>query len=411
MTDRAGLGGDRDWPTSAAFADLDGDGDLDLYVCHYMKWDERETRTCADPNDPTVYRCLPLDFEALPDHLFRNDGGRFVDVTAEAGIVDRDGRGLGVVAADLDEDGRVDLFVANDMTANLFFRNLGGMRFEESGLAAGLAGNATGAYQAGMGVACGDLDGDGRLDLAVTNFYNESTTFFRNFGQGFFGDQTAAIGLAGPSRYVLGFGIAFLDADNDGWLDLITANGHVHDGRPQFPWKMPVQLFLNDGRGRVMDVTRQSGPAVPGPPDGTRAGRRRPRSRRPHRRRDRLAERAGRPVPQPDRRPAISSPSASREPPRTATPSAPSSPSTATAGPGSLIASAGAAISPPATLGSISAWARRGGSTASRSDGPRAAWTNTQTSPPIRVTCSAREIPHPGRSWLARTERDVSRSP
>ena len=127
-------------------------------------------------------------------------------------------------------------------------------------MTAGVAGNASGSYQAGMGVACGDLDGDGRLDLAVTNFYNESTTFYRNLGQGFFGDQTAAIGLAGPSRYVLGFGIAFLDADNDGWLDLITANGHVHDGRPQFPWKMPVQLFLNDGRGRVMDVTRRAGP-------------------------------------------------------------------------------------------------------------------------------------------------------
>jgi tetratricopeptide (TPR) repeat protein len=261
MTVRAGLGGDRDWPTSAAFADLDGDGDLDLYVCHYMKWDERETRTCADKKDPTVYRCLPLDFEPLPDHLFRNDRGRFVDVTSVSGIVDRDGRGLGVVAADLDGDGRIDLFVANDMTANFYFRNLGGMRFEESALTAGLAGNATGSYQAGMGVACGDLDGDGLIDLAVTNFYNESTTFFRNFGQGFFGDQTAAIGLAGPSRYVLGFGTAFLDADNDGWLDLITANGHVHDGRPQFPWKMPVQLFRNDGRGRVADVTRQSGPA------------------------------------------------------------------------------------------------------------------------------------------------------
>ncbi len=260
VTARAGLAGDRDWPTSAAFADLDNDGDLDLYVCHYMKWDEYDARACADPNDPTIYRCLPLDFEALPDHLFRNDGGRFVDVTAEAGIVDRDGRGLGVLAADLDEDGRIDLFVANDMTANYGFRNTGGLHFEEMGQAAGVAANASGSYQAGMGVACGDLDGDGHLDLAVTNFYNESTSFFRNFGQGFFGDQSAAVGIAGPSRYLLGFGIAFFDANNDGWLDLITANGHVHDGRPQFPWMMPVQLFLNDGRGKLLDFTRQAGP-------------------------------------------------------------------------------------------------------------------------------------------------------
>jgi tetratricopeptide (TPR) repeat protein len=262
VTAASGLGGDRDWPTSAAFADLDGDGDLDLYVCHYLKWDEHDTRTCVDPDDPTIYRCSPLDFEALPDHLFRNDKGRFVDVTREAGIADRDGRGLGVLAADLDGDGRMDLFVANDMTANFLFRNLGNLRFEEVGLTAGVAGNASGGFQAGMGVACADLDGDGRPDLAVTNFYNESTSFFRNLGRGFFGEESAAIGLAGPSRYLLGFGIVFFDADNDGWLDLMTANGHVHDGRPQYPWKMPVRLYRNSGgpRPRLNDISAHAGP-------------------------------------------------------------------------------------------------------------------------------------------------------
>jgi enediyne biosynthesis protein E4 len=260
VTAKAGLDGDRDWPTSAALADLDNDGDLDLYVCHYFKWDEKESRSCVDPSNPANYRCLPLDFEALPDHLFRNDGGRFVDVTREAGIVDKDGRGLGALAADLDDDGRIDLFVANDMTANYLFRNLGGFRFEEIAQSAGVAASASGSYQAGMGVACGDLDGDGRLDLAVTNFYNESTSFFQNLGDGFFTDRTAAIGLAVPSRYVLGFGICLLDANNDGSLDLITANGHVNDGRPQFPWKMPVQLYLGDGHGKLIDRTAQSGP-------------------------------------------------------------------------------------------------------------------------------------------------------
>jgi hypothetical protein len=112
-------------------------------------------------------------------------------------------------------------------------------------------------------VACGDLDGDGRLDLAVTNYYNESTSFFRNLGQGFFGEQSGAIGLAAASRYVLGFGIAFIDADNDGWLDLITANGHVYDGSPQFPWKMPVQLYQNTGREKpfLSDVSSGAGAA------------------------------------------------------------------------------------------------------------------------------------------------------
>src|SRR5439155_3503105 len=127
-------------------------------------------------------------------------------------------RGLGVVAADLDGDGRVDLYVANDLSANLLFRNLGGWRFEEVAHQSGVAGNASGGYQAGMGIACGDLDGDGRPDLAVTNFYGESTTLYQNLGGGVFADRTAAVGLAAATRYRLGFGIAFLDADADGRL-------------------------------------------------------------------------------------------------------------------------------------------------------------------------------------------------
>ena len=181
-------------------------------------------------------------------------------MTEEAGIVDRDGRGLGVVAADLDDDGRVDLFVANDMSANYLFMNQGGFRFEERAHEAGVAANSGGGYQAGMGVACGDLDGDGRPDLAVTNFYGESTSYFRNLGQGLFADQTAASGLKAPSRSLLGFGVAMLDANNDGLLDLLTANGHVLDGRPLFPWKMPLQLLVGGPPGRLTEVSREAGP-------------------------------------------------------------------------------------------------------------------------------------------------------
>src|SRR5262249_8643109 len=245
----------RPGPTSPARPSPDGDGDLDLYVCHYLHWDAESPRLCRDHATRAVQYCNPRSFDARADHLFRNDGGRFVDVTAASGIVDRDGRGLGVLAADLDQDGRVDLFVANDTTANFFFRNLGGWRFEEAGMAAGVAANASGGYQAGMGVACGDLDGDGRPDLAVTNFYGESTTFYRNLGGGVFGDRTAAIGLAAPSRYRLGFGIALLDADNDGHLDLATANGHVEDYRPLIPYAMPAQLLVGGEDGRLVDVT------------------------------------------------------------------------------------------------------------------------------------------------------------
>ncbi len=260
VTRQAGLAGDRDWPTSAAFADLDGDGDLDLYVCHYGAWDTAHPQICKDPSGIVILSCDPRRIDSLPDHVFRNDGGRFVDVTPQSGIVDRDGRGLGVVAADLDEDGLIDLFVANDSTANFLFRNLGGFRFEEVGHTAGVAANAGGGYQAGMGVACGDLDGDGRLDLAVTNFYGESTTLFHNLGHGLFADHTAAAGLAAPSRHRLGFGVAFWDANNDGWLDLMTANGHVSDQRPLFPYAMTPQFFLGSRGGRLAEFTAQAGP-------------------------------------------------------------------------------------------------------------------------------------------------------
>jgi tetratricopeptide (TPR) repeat protein len=258
-TARYGLGGDRDWPTSAAFADFDGDGDLDLYVCHYLFWDLENPKFCRDKNGAYTY-CAPQHSPSLPDHLFRNDGGRFTDVTAEAGIVDTDGRGLGVVAADLNGDGRLDLFVANDQSANFLFRNKGGLQFEEAAGPSGVASNGSGVYQASMGIAFGDVDGDGLPDLAKTNFYTESMTLYKNRGAGIFTDDTAASGLAAPTRFLLGFGAAFLDLNNDGWLDLVTANGHVGDFRPEVPWQMPAQLLLGTGKGNLVDVSDKAGP-------------------------------------------------------------------------------------------------------------------------------------------------------
>jgi tetratricopeptide (TPR) repeat protein len=260
-TQKYGLAGDRDWPTSAAFADLDNDGDLDLYVCHYLAWDPEHPNLCQDKNKTKYEYCAPQYFPALPDHLFRNDGGRFTDVSAEAGITaaDRDGRGLGVVAVDLDEDGKLDLFVANDQSANFLFHNLGGMRFEEVAMASGVASNADGVFQASMGVACGDVDGDGKVDLAKTNFFNEATTFYQNRGAGLFTDATTTFGLASATRYVLGFGASFLDANDDGWLDLATANGHVDDFRPEIPWQMPMQLLLGEAGRRLVNVSDRAG--------------------------------------------------------------------------------------------------------------------------------------------------------
>jgi tetratricopeptide (TPR) repeat protein len=261
-TVRAGFAGERDWPTSAAWADLDNDGDLDLYVCHYLKWDAQDPPLCNNSGNsgaPYVY-CDPRPFASMPDHVFRNDGGRFVDVTADAGIVDTNGRGLGVLAADLDEDGKIDLFVANDTTANYFFQNQGGFRFVERGIESGLATSASGGNLAGMGIACGDFNGDGRFDVAVTNFYEESTTLYHNHGGGLFSDRALETGLAGPTRYVLGFGLAALDANNDGLLDLVQANGHVADYRPRTPYAMPPQLFLGTEAHKLIDVSSRAGP-------------------------------------------------------------------------------------------------------------------------------------------------------
>ncbi|APW60688.1 FG-GAP-like repeat-containing protein [Paludisphaera borealis] len=260
-TRAAGLDGFRDWPTSAAFADLDGDGDLDLYVCHYLLYDPSNPKRCAHPGSPTARTCNPIDFPSLPDHVFRNDGGRFVDVTAASGFVDPDGRGLGVSAGDFDGDGRIDLFVANDMSANYLFRNKGGFQFEEVGQLAGVSASSDGGYKAGMGVAAGDLDGDGLPDLAVTNYFGESTTFYRNLGRGFFADHSTSIGIAAPTRSLLGFGIAFVDVDNDGWLDVLSANGHILDERPKIPWTMPLNLLRAVPGGKLVDVSATAGEA------------------------------------------------------------------------------------------------------------------------------------------------------
>ncbi len=300
VTDRAGLAGVRDNPTSAAFADLDSDGDLDLYVCHYMVWEPDNPRLCLNEKGEYFY-CDPSKVPAAPDHLFRNDGGRFVDVTDSSGCKETGGRGLGVVAADLDGDDRLDLYVANDGTANYLFRNLGGFRFEEVALEAGVAGSAEGGYQAGMGVACGDLDGDGRPDLMVTNFYGEGTTLYQNLGQGLFADRSAVSGIGLASRYLLGFGIAMADVTNDGLLDVMITNGHVNDNPRYYLYAMPSRLYENrPGRKAGRRLGARRGP-VGSPARRPGPGRRRPGQRRTDRCVDPRPERSRGFLPQPDR--------------------------------------------------------------------------------------------------------------
>ena len=259
VTAKVGLGGDRDWPTSAAFADLDGDGDLDLYVCHYLRYDPSNPKRCEHPDSPGRHDCNPLDFPALRDHVFRNDAGRFVEVTAAAGFVDPDGRGLGVVAADLDDDGRIDLYVANDMSANYLFHNLGGFRFRGDRPALGSGRERRWRIQGGHGYRLWRpgrrrpaRPGRHQLFWRIDNVLSQP-------GSGLLRRPYRAIGLAAPTRRLLGFGVAFLDVNNDGWLDLLSANGHVLDSRPTYPWTMPLQLLLASPGGHLTDVSEASG--------------------------------------------------------------------------------------------------------------------------------------------------------
>jgi hypothetical protein len=270
ITAAAGFAEHPDWKkqpnyaTSAAFFDYDNDGYLDLFVCHYVKIDLRNYPKCLDKfGNPDT--CPPLAFDGTRCYLFRNNGDlTFRDVSHEAGIDQPNAKGLGVIALDLDDDGLIDVFVANDGVPNFLFRNRGGGRFEAFGPASGCAVNFQGHPQAYMGVDADDLDGDGRPDLFVTAFARETNTFFRNLGDCRFLDMTHGSGLGPPSWYWVKWGTCFLDVDRDGSLDIVVANGHVsakadQGGDCNNPFRQKAQLFLNDGTGHFTHVSAVAG--------------------------------------------------------------------------------------------------------------------------------------------------------
>ncbi|MBZ0114284.1 MAG: CRTAC1 family protein [Thermoanaerobaculia bacterium] len=258
VSGRSGLD-DPNWSTSAALLDADSDGDLDVYVVNYLQYSLATHRECRQGQGDVVLYCHPDLYPAAPDHLFANQGdGTFRDDSLAANLVDKSGKGLGVVATDIDGDGLVDLYVANDSTPNFLYHNLGHGRFEETGLFAGVSFNEDGRTEAGMGVDAGDIDGDQRFDLFVTNLSLESNTLYLQGAPNFFTDATRPSGLQNLSLPVLGFGTDLLDIDNDGDLDIVVANGDLHSNVQLFndglSWKQPGQIFLNDGRGRFSEL-------------------------------------------------------------------------------------------------------------------------------------------------------------
>ncbi|MPZ19698.1 MAG: CRTAC1 family protein [Luteitalea sp.] len=259
------------WSTGASFGDYDRDGRLDLFVAGYVDVDASRPPTPTELSDGRTscsYRgesvmCGPRGLEGAPDRLYRNTGSRFVDVTDQAGVADAERYyGFAVAWADVDQDEALDLLVVNDSTPNYLYRNRGNGTFEEVGFPSGFALNEEGREQAGMGLAIGDYDNDGDLDTYITNFSDDSNTLRRNDGRGSFVDVTAQSGLRLPTMPFLGWGTGFLDVDNDGWLDLFVANGHLYPQVDRFDWGMtwaqrPL-LFRNRGGERFEEV-----PAAP----------------------------------------------------------------------------------------------------------------------------------------------------
>lgn len=251
--------GDPLWSSSAAFADFDQDGDLDLYVANYVDFAYDKNPICGFEARGLRSYCHPNVYQGLPDRYYRNRGnGTFEDATAAAGFGGLGGNGLGVCAGDLDGDFDLDLFVANDMTPNFQFENRGDGVFEEIGLLAGTALSDTGKAEAGMGIELADLDGDGRADLFVTHLDLETNAAYFGQGPGLFRDGRFVSGLAEPSLTKVAFGVAGRDFDLDGDLDLVVANGHIIHNAELWgtgtSYKQVNQLFENLGGGRFREV-------------------------------------------------------------------------------------------------------------------------------------------------------------
>jgi len=263
--------GHASWSVSAAFLDYDRDGWLDLFVANYVDYSLEKNPACFAPTSRRDY-CGPGDFPPLPATLLRNRGdGTFEDVSARAGIAAKPGPGLGVIAFDADADSWPDLYVANDGADNYLWLNRRDGTFREDGLLAGVAVNRLGRPEASMGVDAGDFDADGDEDIFKVNLTGETNTLYVNLGGGLFEDRTAETHVGRGSLPFTGFGTAWVDVDNDGWLDLPIFNGAVRlqeeglrRGEP-YPLAQTSQLYRNTGDGRFVESTEEAGAAFQEP--------------------------------------------------------------------------------------------------------------------------------------------------
>jgi hypothetical protein len=264
VTPTAGVGTPL-WSASCAFGDIDNDGDADLYVTHYVDFDPVDNhKFCGDEAEGGRVYCHPNVYNGLSDILYRNNGdGTFSDVSREAGIYSTEGKGLGVVFGDYDDDGWVDIYVANDSVRNFLYHNQGDGTFVDEALVAGVAFGPNGMPLAGMGTDLGDVDGDGLEDFFVTNLSLQTHNLYRNLGGGIFDEITARSGVGMATRPFVGFGTAFLDFDNDADLDLAVANGDVVDNiaayYPDRTYPQRNLLLENTGGGAFRDLGEDAG--------------------------------------------------------------------------------------------------------------------------------------------------------
>jgi enediyne biosynthesis protein E4 len=264
VTDKAGLAAPG-WTTSAVWFDYDNDGKLDLFLCSFVQFSPKSDVFCGDNKLGKRFYCIPRVFKPTPSLLFHNNGdGSFKEVSEGTPIARAMGKALGVVATDINNDGLPDLFVANDTVQNFLFANRGKGKWDEIGLAAEVGFSANGTPRSGMGVDAADLNADGRQDLFVANVDQEMFSLYRNDGNEFFSDVANFHGVAQATRLLSGWGLKFFDYDNDGSVDLILANGHPDDMiesySQQVRYREPLVLFHNDGK-KLSNVTAEAGPA------------------------------------------------------------------------------------------------------------------------------------------------------